>query len=84
MFLTPEEVASLTGKQRGDAQQRALNFMGIEYKVRPDGSIAILRAHVERLFGGVASPERQRKKTEPNWAAMDEINERSKLYGKKK
>jgi hypothetical protein len=70
VFLTPEEVASLTGKQRGDAQRRALNFMGVEYKVRPDGSIAILRAHVERLFGGGASTERQRKKTAPDFSKV--------------
>lgn len=51
MFLTEEELTGLTGKQRSSARIRALNSMGIQHKIRPDGSIAVLRAHVDRLFG---------------------------------
>jgi hypothetical protein len=60
VFLTPEELAELTSRRRRPAQQVQLNAMGIEYKVRADGSIAVLRAHVERVFGA-AAPAEQRK-----------------------
>ncbi|HEX2531362.1 MAG TPA: DUF4224 domain-containing protein [Burkholderiaceae bacterium] len=67
MFLSPEELIELTGKKRSDAQIRALRFMGVEHRVRPDGSLAVLRAHVEKLFGGVPAGEKIRKKTEPRF-----------------
>lgn len=60
MFLTPDEVAELTNRHRRPAQMVQLNAMGIEHKVRADGSIAVLRAHVERVFGA-AAPVEQRK-----------------------
>lgn len=51
LLLSPEEIAVLTGKQRGDAQMRALKRMGIAFKQRPDGSVAVLRRHVENEMG---------------------------------
>ncbi|HEY1999716.1 DUF4224 domain-containing protein [Paraburkholderia sp.] len=51
MFLTDEELTGLTCKQRNSARIRVLNSMGIQHKIRPDGSVAVLRAHVDRLFG---------------------------------
>jgi hypothetical protein len=51
MFLTNEEVVQLTGRKRHPAQVRALRGMGIEHRVRPDGSVAVLRALVDALFG---------------------------------
>lgn len=66
MFLDSDEVAQLTGKRRRDAQVRALRFMGIEHKIRPDGSVAVLRAHVEKQLGeGVVS--KTKRKTEPRF-----------------
>ena len=44
MFLDEDQVVELTKKRRHDAQARALRFMGIEFKPRPDGSLAVLRA----------------------------------------
>jgi hypothetical protein len=61
VFLTPEEISDLTGRRRRDAQRTQLNAMGVEYRVRADGSIAIMRAHVERLFGAQAPAGRQPK-----------------------
>lgn len=52
MFLTPDELIELTGRKRRDAQAMVLRHMGIEHRVRPDGAVVVLRAHVEQLFGG--------------------------------
>lgn len=66
MFLDESEVVELTKKLRHPAQARALAFMGIDHKPRPDGSIAVLRAHVEKHFGeGVVL--KNKRKTEPRF-----------------
>ncbi|MBU3554860.1 DUF4224 domain-containing protein [Polynucleobacter sp. UB-Piko-W3] len=54
MFLTADEVRDLTGKVRNQTQVAALRHMGIEHRVRPDGSVAVLRAHVESSLGLLA------------------------------
>lgn len=51
MFLDQEELRELTGREKPSAQARALNFMGIEHKRRPDGSIVVLREHVAAVMG---------------------------------
>ena len=51
MFLRNEEIVALTNRQRYAAQVRALRTMGIEHRIRPDGTVAILRSHVEHLLG---------------------------------
>lgn len=55
VFLTPEELAELTGRRRSDAQAAALRSMGIEHLRRPDGRIVVSRAHVDAMLG-VAAP----------------------------
>lgn len=67
MFLTGEELAALTHRQRSPSQGKVLNFMGIEHRRRPDGSIAVLRAHVERMMGEGATMKKPLKKTEPRF-----------------
>jgi len=69
MFLTEQELVALTGRSRRAAQVRALYFMGIEHKVRPDGTVAVLRAHVDKVMGGEVY-DYQQKTTEPNWSAI--------------
>lgn len=69
MFLDKEELIHLTGRTRKDAQVRVLRFMGIEHRLRPDGSVAVLRAHVEKSLGGSAAEVVERE-FEPNWAAI--------------
>jgi hypothetical protein len=72
LLLTKPEIAELTGKKRCDAQILELQFMGIEHKQRADGSIVVLRAHLDRVLGGaVSKTEPVRKKKTPNWSALD-------------
>jgi hypothetical protein len=51
LFLTEQEVAELTGKQRHGAQVRALARMGIQCRVRPDGRPIVSRAAFEQAMG---------------------------------
>lgn len=46
--LSDDEVQALTKRRRVDAQRRALDAMGIPYRVRHDGTLAVIRAHAER------------------------------------
>lgn len=69
MFLTREEIIELTGRKRKDAQAKALVMMGIEHKVRPNGTLAVLRSHVEQALGSRAEKQKSRN-VEPNWAAI--------------
>lgn len=69
MFLSKFEIETLTGRIRKDAQVRVLRFMGVEHKMRPDGSVAVLRSHVERLLGGVIINDQQ-PEIEPNWSVF--------------
>lgn len=62
MFLTEDELTELTGKRQNAARIRVLNQLSVQHKIRPDGSIAVLRAHVERVFG-----EKAAKAEQPAW-----------------
>jgi hypothetical protein len=65
LCLTDSELSQLTGKTRPSAQLRALRFMAIDHKRRPDGSIVVLRSEIEAPCGdNAANPV---KRTAPNW-----------------
>ena len=69
MFLSTADIFELTKKRGHAAQVRALRRMGIDHKVRADGSVVVLKSHVEKIFGGnIEKPVRM--KTEPNWNAL--------------
>lgn len=68
-LLTPTQLYDLTHRKKKTAQRAALNQMGIEYKSRPDGSLAVLEDHVQKVMGGRVESN-QRKRIEPNWGAM--------------
>lgn len=70
LFLTESEVRALSGKIKRAAQVRALRTMGVEHKVRPDGSVAILRDHIQRVFDGAPSSGRRTKIATPCWDAI--------------
>lgn len=44
MFLTPGELYQLTHYKHALRQKAALITMGVPYRVRPDGSLAVARA----------------------------------------
>lgn len=69
MILTHAELVELTGRRVKTAQVRVLRFMGIEHKLRPDGSVAVLRAHVDQTMGAHENIRRP-VEVEPNWSAM--------------
>lgn len=68
MFLNDSEIQKLTKRKRAKAQQRQLNAMGIQHKVRADGSLVVLSAHVEKLLGG--NVESSKRAREPKWEAL--------------
>jgi len=68
MFLNDSEIEKLTKRKRAKAQQRQLNVMGIQYKIRADGSLVVLSAHVEKLLGGHV--EGGKRAREPKWEAL--------------
>jgi hypothetical protein len=62
LTLSAEELRELTGRRRSDAQARALEHMKIPFSTRPNGTLAVLRAVVERALGGdgtIAQPSRE-------------------------
>lgn len=70
MFLDPDQLVELTRRRRRDAQLVQLRAMGIEHRVRADGTLAVLTAHVEQLFGVTAPVKRKAQNVEPNWDAL--------------
>jgi hypothetical protein len=51
IVLSEQELVELTKKERPSAQARVLDFMGIRYRPRPDGSIVVMRIHAETVEG---------------------------------
>jgi hypothetical protein len=47
MLLTATEIAELTGKDRPGWQARELEHLGIPFRRRSDGTLVVLRIHVE-------------------------------------
>lgn len=72
MCLEKAEIISLTGRTRKSKQIETLNSMGIAYKLRPNGSIAILRSVAEKELGGKADVVRQ-KEYEPDFDALSRM-----------
>lgn len=62
--LFADEIEAITGKVRHSAQRRALDVLGVPYRVRPDGSPLVLRADIERQ-----PAEQTKRRPQPNFAA---------------
>jgi len=85
MFLSTDEISSMTGRVQRAAQVKVLRFMGIEHRVRPDGTLAVLRAHVEKVFGAAPAAAQKTTPKEPDWEARAELERaRAAARGKRK
>ena len=51
LTLSQKELIELTGKTRKAKQIEALKFLGVPFKIRPDGTPAVLRAAMEAALG---------------------------------
>ena len=65
MILTPKELSELTGKKRKPSQLEVLRFIGIDHKVRPDGTIIVLKAVAEKALGLGGSTKKPAKEAAP-------------------
>lgn len=59
MFLSPTDLAALTGYSRRSAQLRWLKAHAWPHEIGGDGRPKVLTAYVERRLGGVDSPRRE-------------------------
>ena len=71
LLLDSDELQELTGRVQHASQAKVLRSMGIEHRARPDGTLAVLRAHVENVLGGAVTTTRKKAPTEPNWSALN-------------
>jgi len=70
MFLEADEIQSMTKRVQRSAQAKMLRSMGIAFKQRADGTLAVLRAHVEKEFGAGSERKPKTKEFHPNWSAV--------------
>ena len=59
MFLSPDELRNLTGRQHADAQIAALQRMGLRYLLDADGRPKVARAAVDAMLAPGAPPARR-------------------------
>lgn len=59
LLLSPTEIQELTDRQRPGWQARCLKHLGIPFRRRPDGSLVVLRCHVEDRPQTRPAPEPQ-------------------------
>lgn len=71
MFMTEQDLKQLTHRSYAKAQQAVLDSWGVLYKVRPDGSLCVLRSHIEQVLGG-EPVEKKRKPITPDFNALYE------------
>jgi hypothetical protein len=70
MFLSEEEIREMTHRVQRSAQARMLRSLGIVFKIRADGTLLVLRSHVEKEMGD-APGRRAVKEFQPNWSAAN-------------
>ena len=67
MFLTQDELAELTGRQKYFCQVRFLQENQIHYLVNEAGRLIVLKSHVIDILSGNASSAKKKKKIEPSF-----------------
>ena len=65
--LSAHELFELTGKRKYSAQIRALRFMAIDHRTRPDGSIVVLRSQIAAASAEASAAMESNKRIEPKW-----------------
>ncbi len=40
-ILSPDDLKQLTQKKQSTSQKEVLNFMGIDHRIRPDGTVVV-------------------------------------------
>jgi len=71
MFLTSDELQEMTCRVQRSAQVKMLRSMGIAFKQRADGTLAVLRSHVEKEFGASDERKPRAKDFQPNWSGLN-------------
>lgn len=71
MFLDDVELRSMTKRVQRSAQAKMLRSMGIVFKQRADGTLAVLRSHAEKEFGAGQDRQPKAKEFQPNWEGLN-------------
>lgn len=70
MILSESQLYELTKKKHCSAQVSVLKAIGIDHKVRPDGSVVVSKVHVEQVLGVVVKNTIP-KQIEPDWTSIN-------------
>jgi hypothetical protein len=70
MFLSEEEIREMTQRIKRSAQAKMLRSLGIVFKIRADGSLLVLRSHVEKEMGDAPAGKAKQKDYQPNWSGI--------------
>ena len=70
MILSESQLYELTKKKHCAAQASVLKSIGIDHKVRPDGSVVVSKVHVEQVLGVVVNNTIS-KQIEPDWTSIN-------------
>jgi len=80
--LSRDELIELSGYKRRDRVAVWLAGRGYKFEIAADGWPRVLRAAVEqRLMPKPTDGEQIQPRTEPNWAALDEIDAKRRSNG---
>lgn len=72
LFLGETEIIELTGAKQAATQRRWLTEHGYIFDVRIDGSIVVLRNHIEKRLGGIEGLTTKRR-TEPDAEGLKKL-----------
>ncbi|MES2126688.1 MAG: DUF4224 domain-containing protein [Pseudomonadota bacterium] len=81
MFLTQDDLRELTNRIHHSKQALVLRSMGIEHRIRPDGTVAVLRQHVEQVLGVVTESRKKAAAAEPDWGALHATRTKQRKQG---
>ncbi len=51
LVLSPQEIIEVTARTKPSSQAKQLTHLGVPFKPRTDGTLVVLRIHVEHLLG---------------------------------